>query len=223
MKLHRVLFGVAAASLIGAVAPAQADVIATLSFDTPTATVASNADIPIWLTLTLGPGSDPITTDPSSNVTSPLSAQVISDLNGNSSGVVVNESASCGDTLDGCNQPGTAYTFGFNFGASNFVTPANLDLEAGDSIDFLLGTFTPNGGNAPAGTYEYNQAAINFQYTDPVTQKTYFSQIATTTGVLTRTVFAAGGVPEPASWALMIGGFGLAGAALRRRRAVVAA
>lgn len=32
-----------------------------------------------------------------------------------------------------------------------------------------------------------------------------------------------GGVPEPASWALMIAGFGMAGAALRRRRAVIAA
>jgi hypothetical protein len=31
------------------------------------------------------------------------------------------------------------------------------------------------------------------------------------------------GVPEPASWALMIGGFGLAGAMLRRRRAATAA
>jgi hypothetical protein len=31
-----------------------------------------------------------------------------------------------------------------------------------------------------------------------------------------------GGVPEPAAWALMIGGFGLAGAALRRRRAALA-
>jgi hypothetical protein len=28
-----------------------------------------------------------------------------------------------------------------------------------------------------------------------------------------------GGVPEPATWALMIGGFGMAGAVLRRRRA----
>jgi hypothetical protein len=33
----------------------------------------------------------------------------------------------------------------------------------------------------------------------------------------------AGGVPEPSAWALMIGGFGLTGAALRRRRARVAA
>ena len=29
---------------------------------------------------------------------------------------------------------------------------------------------------------------------------------------------AVGGVPEPASWALMLGGFGMAGAAIRRRR-----
>jgi hypothetical protein len=33
----------------------------------------------------------------------------------------------------------------------------------------------------------------------------------------------AGGVPEPATWALMIGGFGIAGAALRRRRAALGA
>jgi hypothetical protein len=32
-----------------------------------------------------------------------------------------------------------------------------------------------------------------------------------------------GGIPEPGTWALMIGGFALAGAALRRRRALVAA
>ena len=32
-----------------------------------------------------------------------------------------------------------------------------------------------------------------------------------------------GGVPEPTSWALMITGFGLAGATLRRRRSVLTA
>ena len=34
--------------------------------------------------------------------------------------------------------------------------------------------------------------------------------------------FVTGGVPEPATWALMITGFGLAGVAIRRRRAVAA-
>jgi len=34
--------------------------------------------------------------------------------------------------------------------------------------------------------------------------------------------FGVAGVPEPATWALMIGGFGLAGASLRRRRAMAA-
>jgi hypothetical protein len=29
-------------------------------------------------------------------------------------------------------------------------------------------------------------------------------------------------VPEPATWAMMIGGFGLVGGALRRRRAIAA-
>lgn len=37
------------------------------------------------------------------------------------------------------------------------------------------------------------------------------------------TVNVSGAVPEPASWALMIAGFGLTGAAMRRRRVVVAA
>lgn len=38
-----------------------------------------------------------------------------------------------------------------------------------------------------------------------------------------RTVNIAGAVPEPASWAMLVTGFGLAGAVLRRRRLVVAA
>jgi len=40
---------------------------------------------------------------------------------------------------------------------------------------------------------------------------------------ITATLAAAAGVPEPASWAMMIGGFGLAGGALRRRARVVLA
>ena len=42
-------------------------------------------------------------------------------------------------------------------------------------------------------------------------------------GVFFDRVSVTGGVPEPASWALMIAGFGLTGATLRRRRAQTAA
>jgi hypothetical protein len=35
-------------------------------------------------------------------------------------------------------------------------------------------------------------------------------------------LYSEGGVPEPATWALMLGGFGMAGAALRRRRTAIA-
>lgn len=42
-------------------------------------------------------------------------------------------------------------------------------------------------------------------------------------GSLDVTYDATGGVPEPAAWALMLAGFGLTGAALRRRRTLAAA
>lgn len=44
-----------------------------------------------------------------------------------------------------------------------------------------------------------------------------------TAGYWTASFPTVTGVPEPASWALMIGGFGLAGAALRRKRAIATA
>jgi hypothetical protein len=58
--------------------------------------------------------------------------------------------------------------------------------------------------NLAAGSYQ-----IRFAETD---NQLFFNQGVDNVSV------TAGGVPEPASWALMIGGFGLAGAALRRRR-----
>ena len=59
-----------------------------------------------------------------------------------------------------------------------------------------------------------------------ITSDTAF-QVADTpwaTQIVVNAIGGTGGaVPEPASWALMIGGFGMAGAALRRRRAVAVA
>lgn len=56
-----------------------------------------------------------------------------------------------------------------------------------------------------------------------------FNNVETTAGALTfnrssDVIFSGGGVvPEPASWAMLIAGFGLVGATMRRRRATVAA
>ncbi|MBU1378438.1 MAG: PEPxxWA-CTERM sorting domain-containing protein [Alphaproteobacteria bacterium] len=50
-----------------------------------------------------------------------------------------------------------------------------------------------------------------------------FAESYPAVGTWTATTLAdPGAIPEPATWALMIAGFGLAGTALRRRRAVVA-
>ena len=65
------------------------------------------------------------------------------------------------------------------------------------------------------GTYKY----FDFVETTAAGGENFLvTDISTTTGITSH----QGGVPEPASWALMITGFGLAGASLRRRRALSA-
>lgn len=84
-----------------------------------------------------------------------------------------------------------------------------------------------------AGNYSFTLAGINETYTvvsqyDGVLPTSYATDGTTITSFTDRgTAFAFNGtvntdptpvVPEPASWAMMIGGFALAGAAMRRRR-----
>lgn len=87
-------------------------------------------------------------------------------------------------------------------------------------------SIVPTSGTV-AGTYGDNTAAIlvgnggrtiwNGFLNDTLdSSKLYSSQLSYLTGVTSA-------VPEPATWALMITGFGLAGSALRRRRALALA
>jgi hypothetical protein len=68
-----------------------------------------------------------------------------------------------------------------------------------------------------AGNFVYNRSALDFG--------NLYTQAWIPTTDTSDAYFKAGfgAVPEPTSWALMICGFGLAGAALRRRRAVITA
>ena len=84
---------------------------------------------------------------------------------------------------------------------------------AGFVINGVLTQLTTNGIPRPAlqfGTYSFNvNAGDNFGFF-----------VRTTDGALGRGVFTVNAVPEPSSWAMLIAGFGLVGAAARRRRQV---
>ena len=58
-----------------------------------------------------------------------------------------------------------------------------------------------------------NQATIRLAAVTEGNAGVFFDDLSVTTG----------GVPEPSAWVLMIGGFGAAGAALRRRRGLATA
>ena len=90
----------------------------------------------------------------------------------------------------------------------------------------VLFTFTTGSGSTTqtvtidglAGfqTFTFNQTGLlSFSY---LPQSTYGPWVQADNFVLDGAV-----VPEPASWAMLIAGFGLTGAAMRRRRAVFAA
>jgi len=71
--------------------------------------------------------------------------------------------------------------------------------------------------------YLFDASDLDQYYTGPESAPTfrlgtYTLDGLTTRGSFTLTIAQAAAVPEPASWALMIGGFALAGAAMRRRQ-----
>lgn len=136
-----------------------------------------------------------------------------------------------------------------NFGAGNNPTTSKILTANGDeSFNVLLASPTAAIGMnlflndfGPAevryydqadnwlGSISYTVAADNFQFTgfraDPGQLIARFTFASTGGGILNTgidNIYAAqkGGVPEPAAWAMMLTGFGLAGAAVRRRNAM---
>ncbi len=230
MLTTMIAFGGLAAATAASAAPPS---FGTLTFDTRLGTATSTQAIPVFLTFTLDPASVPLTTGPDAQITSGLTDQNITDAGFDPTVFtdrLVNEAAECSGTFfNGCGSSTSAYNFNFNFDAPAFVTPTNFDLEPGQSYSFLFGTFTPNGTGAAPGVYQFFNANIHFQLTNADHSQNAEITVANTctgqdpTCAFTRTVTAApGAVPEPAAWALMIGGFGLVGTALRRRTVVAA-
>lgn len=157
-----------AAVLLATSSVANAAIIGTLTFRDPTGTVNSNEIIDVWVTLTLDAASDPLTYDPNINAyggidpaTFPETALLgdmppFEEVPFDSYDYVSQwTSRSCNDTFaaPGCGGPTSAY---------GWITPPAPDswfnwtgtLNAGESVDILLYQLSPNGGNAPAGTYQ---------------------------------------------------------------------
>ncbi|HPU14840.1 MAG TPA: PEPxxWA-CTERM sorting domain-containing protein, partial [Polymorphobacter sp.] len=99
-------------------------------------------------------------------------------------------------------------------GASYVFNPANGNLL----MDIVV-TNQDNVGNG--GGNSYNKA----DYTGIQTSRAVDagSGVYSGTGALVTEFNTSPAVPEPASWALMIAGFGMMGAAMRRRRTAVTA
>ena len=81
---------------------------------------------------------------------------------------------------------------------------------------FNFGSFGA-GYNGPSGDFNL------FAATGGTPTGTYFFQLTTAGGENIGVTSIAPGVPEAATWAMMIAGFGLVGAAMRRRSAALAA
>jgi hypothetical protein len=94
------------------------------------------------------------------------------------------------------------YISGGNVNAGKTIADWASSLAAGS---FVAGISVGHGSSAGPNYHAF---------ADDVT-------FSTTHGSTTFNFETAGAVPEPASWALMIGGFGLVGASMRRRRSAV--
>jgi hypothetical protein len=136
-------------------------------------------------------------------------------INGVPTGVtgLINHASAYGDKLVlGHAQAGDELVFFTDISNTGDTFYSQASRNA-DGVNHVFATGFGGDGIIPAGTYvgfEDLRGGGDFNYYDE-------------TFVFTNVAGAGGTVPEPASWALMITGFGMIGAALRRRAAVVAA
>ncbi|HEY3950003.1 PEPxxWA-CTERM sorting domain-containing protein [Phenylobacterium sp.] len=118
---------------------------------------------------------------------------------------------------------GATYTVSFVYSrnAAGAVDPATATVSAGGVTDFVS---APNDGSLGSEfNFIWKPVSFNFVGTGSPTTLTVTGTNGTNGGVFFDDFAVNGPVPEPAAWTLMIAGFGLAGAMLRRRRAVALA
>ena len=89
------------------------------------------------------------------------------------------------------------------------ATTASATATAAKATSTVTSTTTASAGAATSVTLSFFDTNIIYDYNDFVIDDINFTAIRSSA------------VPEPASWAMMIGGFALAGGVLRHRRAAL--
>ena len=140
----------------------------------------------------------------------------------------LNYSFDIGSYYDFSGGPSDTITGSFTFDTTTEVL-SNVNYVRGADV-FTVGSVTGPGGTNPSpptelffgdtttGNYDVLefQNSLNLGGTDPIVGGFHPSIVVTAAGSITSGV--AGAVPEPASWALMLMGFGLVGGAVRSRK-----
>ena len=109
---------------------------------------------------------------------------------------------------------GTHNLFAFNLG--NFFSSGAANVNVATNLGSYA--FTPSVGTAT------NSGALTF-FGVQASAGEYFTSVSYSGGNATGATdvqLGSAAVPEPAAWALMISGFGMAGAMLRRRKTILA-
>ena len=132
----------------------------------------------------------------------------------------------------------SAFTPYIGFNTTGMYRYANFTLRRTEMVGssnrnsfatFSLGALTTSGlignGVLPDGAFQYQFGTASFDIYG--TNGAYRSAIDTSIDSVTQQIGrveppATGAVPEPESWAMLIAGFGLVGAAMRRRRIALA-
>ena len=110
------------------------------------------------------------------------------------------------------------------------ISPSTWTTNAAHTSNVSNFTFTLNGASGDANFYLDASLLCDRGYTCDFSNTAKFALIlpagvsfTSDSGVFLAGGAPVGGVPEPASWALMVAGFGIVGTAARRRRRVLAA
>lgn len=148
---------------------ASAAPFGSLVFDTPTANVLSNEAIDVWVTFTLNSASSPLVLTGNANdvvTNGTLMPEEIPAKWLTLDSSRLNTNYLCTGTFTNACAP-AAYSFQFTLPPSpnSVVFLEVIDLQPGQSTSYKFGTFTPVGGNAPAGTYEFFGSGLALELT----------------------------------------------------------